>query len=81
MTLNKLVEVMSLNPAKRFGLTQNYAENFTVMRLGKESVIDPNDFLSKGKSTPFTGFKVNAQCYMTVYNGGTVWKEKEESLS
>lgn len=80
ITLEKLVELLSVNPAKRFGIKQDYEKNFTVMLLNKPVIINSDDFLSKGKSTPFIGNEVKAQCLMTVYNGGIVWKEKEESL-
>ena len=45
--LEKLIELMSINPRRRFGIPLN--SDFTVWDLEKESVINPDDFLSKGK--------------------------------
>ena len=73
ITLEKLIEIMSVNPAKRFGLDIAIAEgkkaNLNVFDLNKEYVINPEDFLSMGKSSPFEGFKVNGKCLANVHNG------------
>ena len=37
--------------------------------------IDPADFLSQGKATPFTGWPVQARCLLTVCNGRLVWQD------
>ena len=42
----------------------------TIIRdLEKENVINPDDFFSKGKATPFDGMKVKGECVLTVCNG------------
>ena len=70
ITLEKLTELMSINPAKRFGIKNN---GYTVFDLESEYEINPDDFLSKGRSTPFLGFKVFGECQLTVVNGKTVY--------
>ncbi len=79
ITLEKLVQIMSINPAKRFGLDIEIKDgttaNFAVFDLEKEYVINPKDFLSKGKSTPFENHKVFGECIMNVVNGKTVYKK------
>ena len=40
-----------------------------MMALEKENVINPDDFLSKGKATPFEDMKVKGECVLTVCNG------------
>lgn len=72
ITLEKLVELMSINPGKRFGIKN---DGFCVFDLEKEYEINPDDFLSMGKSTPFSGLKVNGECKLTVLNGKTVYKD------
>ena len=78
VTLEKLVELMSAAPAKRFGLDSGIREgadaNLALWDLSAEYVIDPNDFLSKGRATPFAGWKVNGLCVETLYRGSTVWR-------
>ena len=71
ISFEKLIELMSTNPAKRFGIKQN--NDFSVWNLDDKYVIDPNDFLSKGKSTPFAGNEVYGRCLLTVKNGVAVW--------
>jgi dihydroorotase len=67
LTVEKLVETMCVNPRKRFGIPLN--TDFTVWDLDKENVINPDDFLSKGKATPFEDMKVKGECVLTVCNG------------
>lgn len=71
ITLEKLIELMSINPAKRFGIENR---GYTVFDLDKEYEINPEEFLSKGRNTPFTGFKVNGECKLTVVNNKTAYK-------
>ena len=71
MSLETLVERMSVAPRRRFGITSD--PGFTVFKVDEETVIDPKDFLSKGKSSPFTGTAVSASCLLTVYEGRVVY--------
>ena len=78
IALEKLVDLMSGAPARRFGLASGIAEgadaNLALWDLDAEYTIDPNDFLSQGRATPFEGWKVNARCVETLYRGNTVWR-------
>ena len=67
ITLEELVDVMSVKPRERFGITSDVG--FTVFDLGDEYEIDPDDFVSMGKSTPFKGVRVSGRCLATVYDG------------
>ena len=49
--------------------------DFTVWKLDEEVTIDPNEFLSMGKATPFVGERVKGKCVLTVYGGKIVYKE------
>ena len=68
LTLDQLIELMSENPRKRFGLAER-EDDYTVFDLGARYKIDPADFLSKGRSTPFTGWEVSGKCMLTVSRG------------
>ena len=72
MSLEKLVEVMSTNPRARFGLP--VGEDFSVWDLENEFTVDPEDFVSMGKATPFEGEKLCGKCLLTVKNGKMVYK-------
>ena len=73
MTLEGLVEIMSIAPRKRFGIDSD--PGFTVFEVSEKYAIDPEDFVSKGKSTPFTGHEVVGKCLLTVYGGRAVWTD------
>ncbi len=71
MSLETLMERMVYAPRKRFRLggagfeIGNRAE-LTVFDLHVNKTINPADFLSKGKATPFEGWKVHAECKLTI---------------
>ena len=82
LTLKQLVDLLSTNPRKRFGLPETLKEDipadFTVFDLNETYEIDPDTFLSMGRSTPFAGWKVQGKCVMTVSNGETAWDGLEK---
>ncbi len=73
ITLEKLIELMSVNPRKRFGLPET--EDFCVFNLNEEYEINPDDFLTKGRSTPFKGDRVFGKCMLTVCDGKVVFAD------
>lgn len=73
ISLERLVELLAVNPRKRFGL--EYDNSFTVWDLDKKTVINPSGFLSMGKATPFEGEEVFGECELTVCNGKTAYKK------
>lgn len=73
ISLEKLIELLAVNPRKRFGL--EYDNSFTVWDLDKKTVINPSEFLSMGKATPFEGEEVFGECELTVCNGKTAYKK------
>ena len=74
MSLDKLIELMSTNPRKRFGLP-SAEENmdYSLWEIGTEYTVDPADFASMGKATPFAGMKAYGRCLFNVVGGKTVW--------
>ncbi|MEE1010880.1 MAG: dihydroorotase [Acutalibacteraceae bacterium] len=80
ITLDKLIELMSINPSKRFGFDSSVENgNFTVFDLESKYEINPDDFLSKGRATPFEGYEVYGECLMTVCGGKIAWKKGEDN--
>ena len=73
ITLEKLIELMSINPRKRFGIgggtDEGQSADFTVVDLDAEYEINPDEFYSMGKATPFEGYKVKGKI-MHTYIGG-----------
>ena len=73
LTLEKLVELLAVNPRARFGIPTG--NDFTVWNLEKEFTVDPADFISKGKATPFEGWKLHSECVLTVCDGNVVYRK------
>ncbi len=71
LTLERLVQLMAVQPRTRFGIP--YDGSFTVWDLAEEQVVDPEMFLSLGKATPFEGRPLFGRCVLTVYNGKPVY--------
>ncbi len=71
ITLEKLLELICINPRKRFGIP--FGNDFTIWDLNCEYKINPKTFLSKGKSTPFEGKKVFGRCMATFINEKKVY--------
>ena len=72
------MEIMHINPSKRFGIGREIKEGevaeFTVFELDNEYKIDSENFLSMGKSSPFDGDTVFGKCLMTVVDGKRVFE-------
>ena len=81
LTLKQLIDLMSTNPRKRFSLPETLTEgdpaDFTVFDLNESYEIDPESFLSMGRSTPFAGWKVQGKCVMTVVDGKIAYIDNE----
>ena len=75
ITLERLIELMAINPRRRFGITQT--EDICVYDLQSEYKIDPCEFKSKGKSTPFDGMTVSGKNLLTICGGKAVWNITE----
>ncbi len=73
ITLEKLIELMAINPRKRFNIP--LGTDYTIWDLEKDVVIDSKDFLSKGKATPFENTPVKSECLLTVCNGEVVYQK------
>ena len=74
ITLERLIELMSLNPRKRFGIPSG--GDFAVFEVTKPYRVEPREFLSMGRATPFAGDTVMGRCVMTVCGGRAVYLDK-----
>lgn len=75
MTMEQLVKLMSENPRKRFGLpSAEESGDFAVWELGEEYEVNPEEFATKGRATPFAGHKVYGKCLLNVCGGKEVYK-------
>ncbi len=77
ITLDRLVELMSFKPKERFGIDTN--NDFAVFDISEAYKIDPKDFLSMGRATPFAGREVFGRCLLTVHNEKVVYKAEDRA--
>ena len=79
LTLEQLVERMSVRPRQVFGLPgglePGQPADLSVLELTEEYEINPGTFLSMGRATPFAGWKVRGRNTMTMVEGQIVWQE------
>ncbi|MBO5044865.1 MAG: dihydroorotase [Alistipes sp.] len=80
ISLEKAVEVLAEAPRKIFnlggGLKEGEAADITVFDLEKEFTVDPDTFLSKGRSTPFEGWQLQGECCLTLVDGRVAYERK-----
>ena len=82
-TLKQLVEWMATKPAEIFELPYGKIEvgataDFTIIDLHKEMDINPEEFKSKGRNTPFTGWTAQGWPVMTIFEGKIVYQEAQQ---
>lgn len=73
--LERIIHVLTEAPRARFGIPMG--QDCTVWDLNETYVIDPADFLSRGKASPFTGWQVTGKCKATCHNGKLVYADGE----
>ena len=73
ITLEKLIELLAINPRNRFNIP--LGTDYTVWNLNADVIIKSEDFLSKGKATPFENTPVKSECVLTVCDGKVVYKK------
>ena len=71
ITMDKLMELLVINPRKRFNIP--LGNDFSIWDLEASYTVDPADFLSMGKATPFAGWTVQGKCMATVCDGKIVY--------
>ena len=81
LTQMQMAAKMSYNPAKVLGIPKGTLDegkiaDITIIDPDKEYTIDVNTFESKGKNTPFDGYKVSGEVEYTILNGKVVYSNK-----
>ncbi len=72
--LNKLIEIMSVNPRKRFNIP--LGNSFCVWDLEKQIKVNSDDWLSLGRSSPFIDETLLGECVLTVCDGKIAWNKQ-----
>ena len=71
ITLERLVELLSVNARRRFGIDSD--AGYSVWSLDTEYTVDPEEFLSMGRATPFAGERVFGKNILTLLDGKAVY--------
>lgn len=69
ISMKRLIELMSINPRRIFGLSVEGEANFSIFDLEEEWTVDSKDFASMGKATPFEGMKLTGKPDSLIYKG------------
>lgn len=80
ITLERLIHLMAIAPRERFGLpggkiADGEPADITIIDLEESYTIDKDDFVSKGKATPFDGWQVQGRIVKTFVDGTIVWEK------
>ena len=79
ISFEKLVEVISINPRKIFGLESGIQigkpADITIVDPKTKWVVNPEEFISMGKATPFAGKTLTGKVIATIYNGDFAYSE------
>ena len=74
LTLEQLAELMAHRPRRRFGIPAG--ADFSLWDLEAEYSVDPAEFRSLGRATPFEGMRFYGRCLLTVRNGQVIHREE-----
>ena len=72
ITLERLAELMSYNARERFSITSD--TGFAVFNISDEFTVNPDNFYSMGRATPFDSAKLYGKHLLTVYNNNIILK-------
>ncbi len=81
ISLSRLSQLMSANPARLMRLNKGLIQpgmdaDLILADLNKEWTIHSEDFASKGRNTPFEGWKVRGEILMTIKQGKVTYENK-----
>ena len=81
MSLTDIVEKMTLSPAKILGLRKGFlalgaSADITIFDPNERWVVDPNQFASKGRNTPFGGMELRGKVKYTIADGRIIYSDK-----
>lgn len=75
MSFERLIDAMAARPRRLLGLqpadfiSVGMVANLTIIDLNERFIVMPDNFKSKGKSTPYSGMELQGKIKMTIYKG------------
>ena len=79
LSMEALLQKLTTNPRQRFGIPMG--NDFSLWDLNAQYQVDPSEFLSMGKASPFTGWTVQGKCMATFHNGNAVYQAEPDSAN
>ncbi len=79
LSMEALLQKLTTNPRQRFGIPMG--NDFSLWDLNEQYQVDPSEFLSMGKASPFTGWTVQGKCMATFHNGNAVYQAEPDSAT
>ncbi len=73
--LKRLIEIMAINPRKRFNIP--LGNSFCVWDLEKQYTVNPDAWLSLGRSSPYIGERLLGECVLTMCDGKIAWNKEK----
>ena len=77
LSMEALLQKLVTNPRQRFGIP--LGNDFSIWDLNAQYQVDPSEFLSMGKASPFTGWTVQGRCMATFHKGNAVYQAENTS--
>ena len=74
ITLERLEDLLAIAPRKRFGIPLEDA-GFSIFKLDEKFTVDPNEFISLGRATPFEGMELYGKNMLTYHRGKVIFKQ------
>ena len=75
VSLERIIEALAIAPRERFGIPLS-PDSMTFWQCDEQVTVDPEQFLTKGRATPFAGHRLYGTCITTIHGGKIVWKIK-----
>lgn len=80
VTLNQLIDWLTVKPAEVFGFKQGTLDvgapaDIAVFDIESKTIIDAENFASKSSNTPFKGWKVKGETILTLVDGKVVYQK------
>ena len=74
VSLERIVDALAVRPRQRFGIP--FGNEFSIWELEAAETVDPANFCSKGKATPFAGVTLYGKNVLTVCDGKVAYRGK-----
>ena len=75
VSLERIIEMLTRAPRERFGIPTG-EQSYTVWQCNDAYTVDPENFSTMGRATPFAGHELLGTCITTIHGGNIVWKTK-----